>query len=445
MTACPRSSVSLRTLASTLLLSCIPLTSALAPRGVQVAQKSVSLSRVATAGRSTLFSRTIARPWGEVHRHGVETDKALPLRGQEPLAMVASPSRARLGSGSQVARASVVSVATTANPSGMDKSSGMSKLIFLAGSAIILSAVNNLLVEALFRGEAPIDASLWNLLNWSMYFVCALIERIVFRLRGFKGKITDYMKLGALTATGNYFTYAALHYVNYTIRVLFKAAKVVPVMLVSAIYVGKKYSMAEYLNVLILVLSITFFSYGDAATAGAATSKFDIRGIGMLGIGVVADALVSNFEEKKLFGERGASGNEVMLVTSFISAIYIAIAMFASGQIWTAIEYVKARPDIVQKAFIACTAGYGSLSMSLRIIQNFGAVTAETNKALRRLITVFASIIQYKKPFETFHMIGTALFGTFLLGSFKIKVDKSKRKQQAAIGGDDKLGTVPAT
>eukprot|EP00954_Amorphochlora_amoebiformis_P021859 1349142-Amorphochlora_amoeboformis.AAC.1 len=33
--------------------------------------------------------------------------------------------------------------------------------------------------------------------------------------------------------------------------------------------------------------------------------------------------------------------------------------------------------------------------MSLRIIQNFGAVTAETNKALRRLITVFASIIQY--------------------------------------------------
>eukprot|EP00954_Amorphochlora_amoebiformis_P023901 1362738-Amorphochlora_amoeboformis.AAC.1 len=189
MTACPRSSVSLRTLASTLLLSCIPLTSALAPRGVQVAQKSVSLSRVATAGRSTLFSRTIARPWGEVHRHGVETDKALPLRGQEPLAMVASPSRARLGSGSQVARASVVSVATTANPSGMDKSSGMSKLIFLAG--------------------------------------------------GFKGKITDYMKLGALTATGNYFTYAALHYVNYTIRVLFKAAKVVPVMLVSAIYVGK--------------------------------------------------------------------------------------------------------------------------------------------------------------------------------------------------------------
>jgi len=302
------------------------------------------------------------------------------------------------------------------------------ELVVLSAMAIFLTTLNNLLIEAMFTGTGKINATLWNFLMWSMYAVCAGIERLAYRIKGVKGSFWDYAQLATLTTVGNQMTYLALNYVSYTIRVLFKAAKIVPVMVISALYVGRKYTPSDYFNVILLVASIVMFSYGDATGLTGAT-QFDMRGIGLLSLGVIADAFTSNFEEKKLFKEKNASSNEVMLITSIFSTIYVLGTMIVQGSIGSNFAFLAARPDIIYKSLLACSASYVGLSINLRIIKKFGAVTSETTKALRRLVVVFASIIRFNKPFELFHQIGSLFFIGYLGGSFKTKIDKDNAKK----------------
>lgn len=56
----------------------------------------------------------------------------------------------------------------------------------------------------------------------------------------------DYFAISLLAMAGMYFTNAALTYLNYTTRIVFKSCRVLPVMAFRALVVGARYSAAQY-------------------------------------------------------------------------------------------------------------------------------------------------------------------------------------------------------
>jgi adenosine 3'-phospho 5'-phosphosulfate transporter B3 len=82
---------------------------------------------------------------------------------------------------------------------------------------------------------------------------------------------------------------------------MFKASKVVPVMIVSVLYQGHKYTTVEYVNASLLCGAISLFLLGDSEVS----PDFDIKGVLLISLGVLCDAFTSNYEERHFFKEHG--------------------------------------------------------------------------------------------------------------------------------------------
>jgi len=194
----------------------------------------------------------------------------------------------------------------------------------------------------------------------------------------------------------------------------------------------KKFSVAEYVNILVLVASIVLFSYGDAVGKGKTdNASFDIFGIALITVGVIADALTSNFEGEHLFKTRKASHSEVMMAASLFGSLYMLVLMFMTGKAMDSYQYLIENPDLAVKVVVSCSAGYFSITFILKIIQRVGAVTAEIVKSVRRVVSIVLSFIIYSKPFLSWHLIGSLFFVLFIYNTFQAKVAKQKAKDAA--------------
>ncbi|GAB5370545.1 hypothetical protein AAMO2058_001502200 [Amorphochlora amoebiformis] len=331
------------------------------------------------------------------------------------------------------------------------------EILVMAGCAIGLSILYNLLQESMFTSDAKKYTALITMMTSLVYAVLAFFE---FRhelkserghghshstpkdglppvsrgvLANMKGTAFDYARLGTLTAAGMYFTNWSLQYLNYTLRVLFKASKILPTVLIAVAFYKKKFTISEYMNILVLVASIVLFSYGDAVGKGkTSNATFDVRGILLITVGVIADALTSNFEGEHLFKVRKASHSEVMMAASLFGSMYMLIIMIVSGQAGDAFSYTIDNPSLVAKVVISCSAGYFSITFILKIIQRAGAVSAEIVKSVRRVVSIVLSFVIYSKPFLSWHLIGSIFFLLFIYNTFQAKAARSKAKAAAA-------------
>mmetsp|Transcript_6211 Transcript_6211/g.9676 ORF Transcript_6211/g.9676 Transcript_6211/m.9676 type:complete len:393 (-) Transcript_6211:202-1380(-) len=328
------------------------------------------------------------------------------------------------------------------------------EVLVMAASAIGLSILYNLLQESMFTSDAKKYTGMITMMTSLVYAVLAFFEfkhELVSHaktkaahggdegttvktgvLENMKGTAFDYARLGTLTAAGMYFTNWSLQYLNYTLRVLFKASKILPTVLIAVMFYKKKFSVAEYVNILVLVASIVLFSYGDAVGKGKTdNASFDIFGIALITVGVIADALTSNFEGEHLFKTRKASHSEVMMAASLFGSLYMLVLMFMTGKAMDSYQYLIENPDLAVKVVVSCSAGYFSITFILKIIQRVGAVTAEIVKSVRRVVSIVLSFIIYSKPFLSWHLIGSLFFVLFIYNTFQAKVAKQKAKDAA--------------
>eukprot|EP00471_Norrisiella_sphaerica_P007750 CAMPEP_0184504086 /NCGR_PEP_ID=MMETSP0113_2-20130426/52273_1 /TAXON_ID=91329 /ORGANISM="Norrisiella sphaerica, Strain BC52" /LENGTH=386 /DNA_ID=CAMNT_0026893701 /DNA_START=537 /DNA_END=1697 /DNA_ORIENTATION=- len=329
------------------------------------------------------------------------------------------------------------------------------EVLVLAASAIGLSILYNLLQESMFTSDAKQYTALITMMTSLVYAVCALFE---FKhelyanakakaahgdgeddettpapktgiLESMKGTAFDYARLGTLTAAGMYFTNWSLQYLNYTLRVLFKASKILPTIAIAMLFYNKKFSLQEFINILVLVASIVLFSYGDAVGKGnTGNGSFDVFGIVLITVGVIADALTSNFEGEHLFKTRKASHSEVMMAASLFGSFYMLAIMAMTGKLMDSWNYLQENPDLSMKVVVSCAAGYFSVTFILKIIKRVGAVTAEIVKSVRRVVSIGLSFAVYHKPFLSWHLIGSLFFVLFIYNTFQAKVAKQKAK-----------------
>jgi len=318
------------------------------------------------------------------------------------------------------------------------------ELLGMAASAIGLSILYNLLQESMFTSDAKKYTALITMMTSLTYAVWALLEfkqelsskakekgtTPIGIIAGMRGTATDYMILGTLLSSGMYFTNWSLKYLTYTLRVLFKASKILPTVLIAVMVYGKSFGIQQYINIVILAVSIVLFSYGDAIGKGkTSNASFDVFGIVLISVGVLADALTSNFQEGTLFKVRKASKNEVMMAGSVFSALYMLAVMVASGKATDSFTYLMENPNLALKVVVSCSAGYFSISFILKIIKKAGAVTAEIVKSVRRVVSIVLSFVIYSKPFLSWHLIGSIFFLLFIYNTFMAKANKQKLKK----------------
>ncbi|CAE7356870.1 APY2 [Symbiodinium pilosum] len=285
-------------------------------------------------------------------------------------------------------------------------SASLSQLFLLAGIVLSCSLCLAGLQERVLYVPGFRYTGWLALITSLSYTGLSLVERRCEADRQRHGSGADYLKLSFLTMGGMYCTNFSLHYLSYPLRVVFKSSKLIPVMLLSVLYLKKRYTLAQYLAVILLTAGVIVFTLGDAK----GKALFDPVGIFFVCIGSLADAMAASYEEKRFFVQMGCSANEVVLFSNLLGSVWASAATLITGELLSAVRHSADHWETVPMIVFASLFGYVAQSGVLLLIKHFGATVSEIVKSCRKVTTICVSFLVFGKPWNGYHMAGLLLF-----------------------------------
>lgn len=143
-----------------------------------------------------------------------------------------------------------------------------------------------------------------------------------------------YATVALLSMVAVYLTNFSLHSVPYTAKIVVKSCRVLPVMLLSVALQGRRYTVRQYVSACAMAAGVMLFFSGDWAQL---TQRSDeSRGLTLLLVALLLDAVVANLEERLLFrGGHQACRAEVMMYLSAFGTLFSFAAVAATGALCT--------------------------------------------------------------------------------------------------------------
>jgi drug/metabolite transporter (DMT)-like permease len=136
------------------------------------------------------------------------------------------------------------------------------------------------------------------------------------------------VSLGAVAAV--YVTNLSLHTIPYTIKIVLKSCRVLPVMMLSVPLQSRQYTTGQYASAVAMVAGVLIFFASDWAQIERRRS--DWWGITLLMGALGLDALVVNLEEQLFFRCSQPTGRvEVLSYMSAFASLYAFVALAATG------------------------------------------------------------------------------------------------------------------
>jgi drug/metabolite transporter (DMT)-like permease/MFS family permease len=302
------------------------------------------------------------------------------------------------------------------------------QFLILAAGALTCSLGFAALQQSVFEIEGFKYPGFMTLLTSAAYAVCGFLEMGLTSGGKFTrhGTWKNYWILSTMTFGGMFFTNFALKFLNYATRIVFKSAKVVPVMLFATIVNKKVFSPLEYFSAATLCAGVALFTLGDAA--GGALN-FNPIGVVLITLALCVDALTSNFEERVFFRvPKPASQAEVLGYASLLGCFWSAIQNVAQGEIWPAMAHAAEHPRVVPSIIAFSVLGYVSVTFVLSIIKFFGATEAEIVKTLRKVGSIILSFVLFPKPLNWQYVGGFIVVCASIYLTTKAKELKRKVK-----------------
>lgn len=141
----------------------------------------------------------------------------------------------------------------------------------------------------------------------------------------------------------SYSQYQALSFVSFSLQTLFKATKVIPVMIMGTVLKGTTYSVVEYIEALAITVGVAIFSLSKSGTHGTDTTT-QVSGFILLCSYVAADSFTSQWQSR-IYRDYGKIDHYHMMYGVNVSSILITMfAMIVSGEIPTVCEFLYYNP-----------------------------------------------------------------------------------------------------
>lgn len=311
------------------------------------------------------------------------------------------------------------------------------RLVALVAGFSLSMLLMEVMLEALFALErVPRTISLWN--STFAFFFCAALPAMLARWqrpqeKGLpkpaedleRGKPTDedragrhavllrtwapYLCLSLMQFAAQTAANHSVHFVDFTVKVVFKASKLLPTMLVSTLMGNaRSFTPVEYLAALLLCGGTAMFSHGGGkGHAGSDDSGAFATGVLLLVFAVLAEGVIPNAQQLLLKG--GVDPNTLMIRTNIIGAVGGAVGLAVSGDVWQLAEFARGTPVVVPLLVGAGLMLSTSVMCYTRIIREVGSVFAVGASTLRKVVTVLLSFMLFPgKAFNAVRAVGLA-------------------------------------
>ncbi|KAH9492425.1 hypothetical protein Btru_051076 [Bulinus truncatus] len=210
--------------------------------------------------------------------------------------------------------------------------------------------------------------------------------------------------LGAMLASNH-----SLQHVSYPTQVLGKSIKPIPVMILGVIFARKRYPLAKYLCVLLIVTGVAMFMYKDKGSTKK-TEEQPLIGVGelLLLASLTLDGLTGASQDRmKSFHQ--TSANNMMLNINIFSVLWLAIGLLGTGEIFEFIGFASRHPAVLFNMISFSLASALGQMFIFITVTTFGPLTCSIITTTRKFFTILASVIIFQNPMSSQQWVGTSL------------------------------------
>ena len=240
-----------------------------------------------------------------------------------------------------------------------------------------------------------------------------------------------YVGLSMLRAIDLGMTNLAMQYVNYPAKTLMKSTRVVFTMLFGVLVTKKRYGMADYSIVGLMVAGLGMFMHADATNSAV----FQPLGIIMLTISLLCDGAISNMSEA-IMNKYEVGQDEYIYRLYSVALFFVSLAAGAKGDLRDGLVYLTTPGTIKEMEenldptwsisgklitmILFSTTGFLGSSCSAAITKSFGALTMSITSTARKATTIFLSFALFPNECTLEHILGIILFiGSLIAKSFR--------------------------
>ncbi|CAL8287977.1 unnamed protein product [Boreogadus saida] len=267
----------------------------------------------------------------------------------------------------------------------------------------------------------------------TLVFIQCIINAIFARIliQFFEGSRADHTKswlyglcslsyLGAMVSSNS-----ALQYVNYPTQVLGKSCKPIPVMILGVTILRKRYPMAKYLCVLLIVSGVALFLYKP--NKGGASTDEHLFGFGeiLLLLSLTMDGLTGVFQDHmRTRFQTGAY--HMMLNINLWSTLVLGLVVLWTGEIWEFLSFTERHSSIIYNILLfGLTSALGQTFIFMTVV-SFGPLTCSIITTTRKFFTILGSVLLFGNVITSMQWVGTLL--VFLGLGLDSKFGKTPRK-----------------
>ncbi|CAL1537824.1 unnamed protein product [Lymnaea stagnalis] len=307
---------------------------------------------------------------------------------------------------------------TCNTPSIMGGEPSTKKLLICSGGIFFCYFYYGILQEKITKGKyGEGDKQEKFHFTLSLVFVQCVINAIYAKLAMliFSGKekdttpsslyaICSLTYLGAMLASNH-----ALLHVTYPTQVLGKSIKPIPVMILGVVFARKRYPIAKYLCVLLIVSGVAMFMYKDKHAAKK-EEDHPLIGTGefLLLLSLTLDGLTGASQDRmKSFHQ--TSANNMMLFINVFSVIWLAIGLVLTGEVFEFLGFASRYPIVLfNMVSFSLASALGQMFIFITVT-SFGPLTCSIVTTTRKFFTILASVIIFQNPMSLQQWAGTSL------------------------------------
>lgn len=213
---------------------------------------------------------------------------------------------------------------------------------------------------------------------------------------------TSFAYLGAMLCSNE-----ALKHVSFPTQALAKSCKMIPVMLMGVLIRRKKYSLRDYVCVLVITAGIAVFQLGKASSKHSEREN-SAYGLLLLFASLTLDG-ISGPKQEEISAQLRPSVHQQMFYTNIWAVAYTGVGALVTGQAFSGLWFCMENPAILQSVFFFSICSALGQNFIYFTIQQFSALTCTTITTTRKFFTILFSVVWYGHHLSGMSWVGVIL------------------------------------
>nr|KAF6296947.1 solute carrier family 35 member B1 [Myotis myotis] len=195
-------------------------------------------------------------------------------------------------------------------------------------------------------------------------------------------------------------------------------------MLLGVTLLKKKYPMAKYLCVLLIVAGVALFMYKPKKVVGMEEHTIGYGELLLL-LSLTLDGL-TGVSQDHMRAHYQTGSNHMMLNINLWSTLLLGAAILFTGELWEFLSFAERYPAIIYNILLfGLTSALGQSFIFMTVVY-FGPLTCSIITTTRKFFTILASVILFANPISSMQWVGTVL--VFLGLGLDAKFGKGAKK-----------------